>query len=206
MLSSLEPDPHFLATAQLCEQRLRREHDIWYGRGPVSLAAWSSLLLMGWAPGPATEPLILGQWSGWAGAAGRLVGGPGVISSGLAHTRLVRGPCLGPNGTLRRPDRASCPCRRTGNASRSGLPQTVQAVSWVQRRRAEQMLSQGPVLAGPTQGEVQPQPCWPCWSVSRERSAQSLFWVEGGNTLPELRDWEGWPKRSRSICVRICRL
>lgn len=42
------------------------------------------------------------------------------------------------------------------------------------------MLGQGPGLAGPTQGEVRPQPRWPCWSVSQECSVQSLSWVEGG--------------------------
>ena len=178
---------------------------MWPG-GPISLAAWSSLLLMGWAPGPAPEPLVLRQWSGWAGAAGRLVGGPGVIPSDLAHTRLVRGPCLGPNGTRRRPDRVSCPCRWTGNASRSGLPRTVQAVSWVQRRRAEQMLGQGPGLAGPTQmrcGLSRAGPAGPCHRSAVFRACPG--WREG-NTLPELGDWEGWPKMSHSICVRICRL
>ena len=80
------------------------------------------------------------------------MGGPGVVPSDLVHTRLVRGLCLGPNGTHRRPDKVSCPCRWTGNASRSGLPRMVQAVSWMQSQRAGQLLGQGPGLASPMQG------------------------------------------------------
>lgn len=178
LLSSLEPDPHFSATAQLCEQRLRGERDVWCGRGARRPCSLGFPLLVGWAPGPAPEPLALEQWSGWAGAAGGLVGGPGVIPSDLVHTRLVRGP-LGPKGTRRRPDRVSHPCKCTGNAS-CALPRTVQAVSWVQSRRAEPVLGHGPGLAGPTRGEVWPQLRWPCWSASRGRSAQSLSWMGGG--------------------------
>ena len=81
-----------------------------------------------------------------------MVGGPRVVPSELVHTLLVRGLCLGPNATHRRPDKVSCPCRWTGNASRSGLPWMVQAVFWMQSQRAEQLLGQGPVLASPMQG------------------------------------------------------
>lgn len=65
------------------------------------------------------------------------------------------------------------------------------------------MLGHGPGLASPTRGEVWPQPRWPCWSASRGRSAQSLSWMGEGNTLPELRGREGWPKVTLHLCQNL---
>lgn len=103
------PDPHFSATAQLCEQRLRGERDVWCGRGPRRPCSLGFPLLVGWAPGPAPE-LALEQWSGWAGAAGGLVGGPKGSFQVTSCTHALSGAPW-TRGFRRRPDRVSHPCK-----------------------------------------------------------------------------------------------